>query len=225
MQFPRGFVLLRVAGIYDQEDFTGGLPVPFVVPKSAYETGFGTDDQDSLVYVSARNGDVAAARQAVDRALGDSFPNIDVLTREQYQDEQEGAIDRFLAVTAALLLLAEIVAVLGIINTLALSVYERTRELGLLRAVGTTRRQIRRMVRGESVVVALIGGIVGTAVGLVWGWVFTAALESEGVTEVRVPVVQLVIFVALSMLAGVVAAVYPAWRAARLDVLAAIAEE
>jgi putative ABC transport system permease protein len=225
VQFPRGFVVLRVAGIYDQEDFTGGLPVPFVVPRSAYETGFGADDQDSLVYVSARNGDAAAARGTIDRALGDSFPNIDVLTREQYQDEQERAIDRFLAVTAALLLLAEVVAVLGIINTLALSVYERTRELGLLRAVGTTRRQIRTMVRGESVVVALIGGIVGTAVGLVWGWVFTAALESEGVTEVRVPVAQLAIFVALSMLAGVVAAVYPAWRAARLDVLAAIAEE
>jgi putative ABC transport system permease protein len=81
------------------------------------------------------------------------------------------------------------------------------------------------MVRGESVVVALIGGIVGTGVGLVWGWVFTAALESEGVTEVRVPVTQLVIFVVLSMVAGVAAAVYPAWRAARLDVLAAIAEE
>jgi putative ABC transport system permease protein len=225
LQFPRGFQTLRVAGIYDQEDFTGGLPVPFVVPSAAYEAGFGTDDQDSLVYVSAHDGDRAAARSAIRRALGDEFPNIDVLTREQYKDEQERAIDRFLAVTAALLLLAEIVAVLGIINTLALSVYERTRELGLLRAVGTTRRQIRRMVRGESVVVALIGGVVGTAVGLVWGWVFTAALESQGITEVRIPVAQLAIFIALSMLAGVVAAVYPAWRAARLDVLAAIAEE
>ncbi|HEY8216848.1 MAG TPA: ABC transporter permease [Acidimicrobiia bacterium] len=225
IQFPRGFLTLRVAGIYDQEDFTGGLPVPFIVPRSAYLTGFGTDDQDSLVYVAARDGDLAAARAAIERALGDKFPNIDVLTRQQYKDEQERAIDRFLAVTAALLLLAEIVAVLGIINTLALSVYERTRELGLLRAVGTTRRQIRRMVRGESVVVALIGGLVGTAVGLVWGWVFVAALESQGITEVRVPVAQLVIFVALSMVAGVVAAVYPAWRAARLDVLAAIAEE
>jgi putative ABC transport system permease protein len=225
LQFPRGFQTLRVAGIYDQEDFTGGLPVPFVVPSTAYEAGFGTDDQDSLVYVSARDGDRPAARSAIRRALGDQFPNIDVLTREQYKDEQERAIDRFLAVTAALLLLAEIVAVLGIINTLALSVYERTRELGLLRAVGTTRRQIRRMVRGESVVVALIGGVVGTAVGLVWGLVFTAALESQGITEVRVPVAQLAIFIALSMLAGVVAAVYPAWRAARLDVLAAIAEE
>ena len=225
VQFPRGFLTLRVAGIYDQEDFTGGLPVPFVVPKAVYEAGFGTDDQDSLVYVSARNGEAASARRAIERTLGDDFPNIDVLTREQYKNEQEQAIDRFLAVTAALLLLAEVIAVLGIVNTLALSVFERTRELGLLRAVGTTRRQIRRMVRGESVVVALLGGIVGTAIGLVWGYVFTAALESEGITEVRIPVAQLAIFVVLSMLAGVVAAVYPAWRAARLDVLEAIAEE
>ena len=225
VQFPRGFLTLRVAGIYDQEDFTGGLPVPFVVPKPSYEAGFGTDDQDALVYVSARDGDTAAARRAIEKSLGNDFPNIDVLTREQYKDEQAQAIDRFLAVTAALLLLAEVIAVLGIVNTLALSVYERTRELGLLRAVGTTRRQIRRMVRGESVIVAVLGGAVGTAIGLVWGWAFTAALESQGITETRIPVAQLTIFILLSMLAGVVAALYPAWRAARLDVLEAIAEE
>ncbi len=175
--------------------------------------------------MSARDGDTQAARRAIDRALGDDFPNIDVLTREQYKDQQQQAIDRFLAVTVALLLLAEIIAVLGIVNTLALSVYERTRELGLLRAVGTSRRQIRRMVRGESVIVALMGGLIGTAIGLVWGWVFTAALESQGITEVRIPTVQLVVFVLLSMVAGVVAAVYPAWRASRLDVLEAIATE
>jgi putative ABC transport system permease protein len=225
VQFPRGFLTLRVAGIYDQEDFTGGLPVPFVVSKRSYEAGFGTDDQDALVYVSARDGDTEAARRAIDKALGDDFPNIDVLSREQYKDQQQQAIDRFLAVTAALLLLAEVIAVLGIVNTLALSVYERTRELGLLRAVGTSRRQVRRMVRGESVIVAVLGGVVGTAIGIVWGWVFTAALESEGITETRIPYVQLAIFIVLSMIAGVVAALYPAWRAARLDVLEAIAEE
>lgn len=225
VQFPRGFLTLRVAGIYDQEDFTGGFPVPFVVSQPAYEQGFGDDDQDSLVYVSATEGDTAAARGAIEAELGNDFPNIDVLTREQYKDEQERAIDRFLAVTVALLLLAELIAVLGIVNTLALSVFERTRELGLLRVVGTTRRQVRRMVRGESVIVALIGGLIGTALGLVWGWVFTISLESQGITQVRVPVGQLAIFVVLSMLAGVVAALYPAWRASRLDVLEAIATE
>jgi len=225
VQFQRGFLTLRVAGIYEQEDFTGGLPISFVVAQPAYERGFGPDDQDSLVYVSARDGDIAAARRTIEEALGDDFPNIDVLTREQYKDEQERAIDRFLAVTVALLLLAEIIAVLGIVNTLALSVFERTRELGLLRAVGTSRRQIRRMVRGESVIVALMGGVVGTVIGVIWGYVFTTSLESQGITEVKVPVTQLVVFIVLSMLAGVVAALYPAWRASRLDVLEAIATE
>ncbi len=225
VQFPRGFFPLRVAGIYEQEDFTGGFPVPFVVAQPAYERGFGPDDQDSLVYVSATDGDTGAARVAIRQALGDDFPNIDVLTREEYKDEQERAIDRFLAVTVALLLLAELIAVLGIVNTLALSVFERTRELGLLRVVGTTRRQVRRMVRGESVIVALLGGLVGTVLGLVWGWVFTISLESQGITQVRVPVGQLAIFVVLSMVAGIVAALYPAWRASRLDVLDAIATE
>jgi putative ABC transport system permease protein len=177
------------------------------------------------VYVKAKGGETVAAGRAIEETLGDDFPNIDVLTREQYKSDQESAIDRFLAVTVALLLLAEIIAVLGIVNTLALSVFERTHELGLLRAVGTSRRQVRRMIRGESVVIALIGGVVGTAIGLVWGWAFTTALESQGITQVSIPVVQLVVFVGLSMVAGVVAALVPAWRASRLDVLTAIAAD
>jgi putative ABC transport system permease protein len=223
VQFQRQFVPLRVAGIYDQEDFTGGLPVPFVVAKAAYDTGLGPNQQDSLIYVKAKKGDTAAAGRAIEASVGRDFPNIDVLTREQYKSDQEGAIDRFLTVTVALLLLAEIIAVLGIVNTLALSVFERTHELGLMRAVGMSRRQTRRMIRGESVIIALIGGLVGTAIGLVWGWAFTSALENQGITEISIPVGQLAVFVGLSMVAGVVAALFPAWRASRLDVLTAIA--
>lgn len=224
IQYPRGFASVRVAGTFAQKDFTGGLPVPFIVSKRSYDEGFGDDEQDALVYVKA-TGDEDAARAAIERAIGADFPNVEVFTRAEYRDDQERAIDRFLAVTVALLLLAEIIAVLGIVNTLALSVSERTRELGLLRTVGMTRRQVRRMVRGESVVIALIGGVVGTAIGLFWGWAFTAALESQGVTQLSIPWAQLVAFVVLSMLAGVVAALAPAWRAARLDVLDAIATE
>src|SRR5204862_845881 len=132
-----------------------------------------------LIYLKAA-GSTAAARAAVETALGNDFPNIDVFTRAEYRDDQEQQIDRFLAVTVALLLLSEIIAVLGIVNTLALSVYERTHELGVLRAVGMSRRQVRRMVRGESVIVAVIGGIVGTAVGILWGWAFTTALHAQG---------------------------------------------
>jgi putative ABC transport system permease protein len=225
VQFQRGFVPLRVAGIYDQEDFTGGFAVPFVVSKAAYDAGLGPNQQDALIYVKAKKADPAAAGRAIEASLGQDFPNIHVLTREQYKSDQEGAIDRFLAVTVALLLLAEIIAVLGIVNTLALSVFERTHELGLMRAVGMSRRQTRRMIRGESVVIALVGGLVGTAIGLVWGWAFTAALETQGISEVSIPLGQLAVFVGLSMVAGVVAAVLPAWRASRLDVLNAIATD
>ncbi|HEY6318815.1 MAG TPA: ABC transporter permease [Acidimicrobiia bacterium] len=226
MQFPNaGPVTLRVAGIYTQRDFTGGFPVGFIVSEPAYEQGFGTATGDTLVYVRARPGETAAAGAALHRALAASFPNISVYTRAEYAQAQEQTVDRVLAVTIALLMLSEIIAVLGIVNTLALSVFERTRELGLLRVVGMSRRQLRRMIRGESVVVALLGGLVGTGLGVLWGWVFTRALRAEGLTVLRFPTVELVAFVALSVVAGVVAALAPAWRAARLDVLEAIATE
>lgn len=225
MQFPRGIETLRVAGIYRQRDFTGGFPVGFVVAAAAYEQGFGSDAQDALVYVRAKPGQAAAAREQVSAALVDTFPNIHVFTRAQYRSDQERAINQFLAVTVALLMLSELIAVLGIVNTLALSVFERTHELGLLRVVGMSRRQMRRMIRGESVIVALIGGVVGTALGLFWGWAFTTALRAQGVTVLSFPTAQLGAFVALSMVAGVIAALGPAWRASHLDVLAAIADE
>jgi putative ABC transport system permease protein len=225
VQFPQGIETLRVAGIYTRNDFTGGFPVGFIVAEPAYEAGFGTASQDSLVYVKAAPGDAVAVETAVRAALATSFPNVSVLTRAQFRGSQQDAINRFLAVTVALLMLSELIAVLGIVNTLALSVFERTRELGLLRVVGMSRRQLRRMIRGESVIVALLGGLVGTGLGLLWGWVFTLALRSEGVTALQIPALQLAAFVALSMVAGVVAALAPAWRAARLDVLEAIATE
>jgi putative ABC transport system permease protein len=222
VQFPRGFTVLRVVGTYQQEDFTGALPVPFVISKTAFDNGFGVGEQDSLIYVSAK-GNADAAQQAIERALHHDFPNIQIFTRQEFRDDQERAIDRFLTVTYALLLLSELIAILGIVNTLALSVFERFRELGLLRAVGMSREQVRRMVRAESLVIALLGGIVGSAVGVFWGWAFTTALRSQGVTELEIPVGQLVAFLVLSMLAGVAAALLPAWRASRLDVLDAIA--
>ena len=159
------------------------------------------------------------------RRSSSDFPNIDVLTRDEFRDQQQEQVDQFLTVLIAILLLSEIIAILGIVNTLALSVFERTRELGLLRTVGMSRRQLRRMVRWESVVIAVIGAVVGLALGLVWGWVFTRSLRSEGLTVFSVPVGQLLVFLAIAVVAGIVAAVVPAWRASRLDVLDAIAAE
>jgi len=221
LQFPLGFQPLRVAGIYEQADFIGLFNIDFVVAKRAYVEGFGTDEQDALIYAEAA-GNRGVARLAIERALGNDFPNIDVLSRQEYRVDQQQQVDLVLGVVAALLLLAQIIAVVGIVNTLALSVYERTHEIGLLRAVGMSRRQIRRMVRGESVLIAFIGGLAGAGIGVLWGWAFTAALKTQGITQLRVPSGDLGAFIVLSMLAGVVAALAPAWRASRLDVLRAV---
>ena len=121
-----------------------------------------------------------------------------MLTRDEFRDQQQEQVDQFLTVLVAILALSEMIAILGIVNTLALSVFERTRELGLLRTVGMSRRQVRRMVRWESVVIAVIGAVVGLALGLVWGWVFTRALRSEGLTVFSVPVAELGVFLVLA---------------------------
>jgi putative ABC transport system permease protein len=225
VQMSRGFFPLTVAGVYRQADFTGGLPISFVVPRDVYREGFGADEQDTLVYLRVRNGtDAETVAAVLGRSLRDDFPNVEVLTRDGYRDDQERAIDRFLAVMVALLLLAEIIAVLGIVNTLALSVFERTREIGLLRVVGASRRQVRAMIRGEALVIAAVGAVVGIAVGLVWGWLFVKALASQGLTTVSVPWLLLGGFLVVALLAGLLAALLPARRAARLDVLDAIAQ-
>jgi len=121
--------------------------------------------------------------------------------------------------------MALIIAVLGIMNTLALSVHERTREIGLLRAVGMTRRQVRAMVRWEAVSVALLGAVVGLVLGTAFGWVTTRILADQGMSAFRVPAGQLAAAVVLALLAGVLAAVLPARGAARLDVLRAVTVE
>jgi putative ABC transport system permease protein len=221
-----GPVSVPVAGVYARKQFTGGFPVPLgVVSIASEEANFGGTQQDTLVYVKAKPGQADAARRQIESTLGDQFPNIKINSRSQFQSMQEGTVDQFVAVLVALLVLSEIIAVLGIINTLLLSVYERTRELGLLRVVGMSRTQVRRMVRGESIIIAVIGGIVGLAVGVFWGWAFTTALRDEGLDQFSVPPLQVAGFLVFSVIAGTVAALLPAWRASRLDVLEAIAEE
>jgi putative ABC transport system permease protein len=227
VQFPRTFATMKVAGVYRQQNFVGifGQSVPVIVSPETADVGFGGTPQDTLVLVKAAPGQRAQAKEAIDGALGRDFPNIAVLTRDQFRAEQVSQVNQFLTVLIAILALSEIIAVLGIVNTLALSVFERTRELGLLRIVGMSRPQVRTMVRGESVVIALIGGVVGVALGVLWGWAFTHALQSQGLSVFRIPVAEVVLFLVFSMLAGVLAAVFPARRAAKLDVLDAIATE
>ena len=147
-----------------------------------------------------------------------------MLTRSQYVDQAAGNVDAALGLIYVLLALAIIIALMGIANTLALAVYERTAELGVLRAVGTTRPQVRAMVRWEAVIVAVFGTVTGIAVGVFLGWaLFRLANVAAGFTSFAIPSTQLVIIVVVGAVAGVLAGLRPARRAAKLDVLQAVA--
>jgi len=143
----------------------------------------------------------------------------------EFRQAQEAQINQIVNLVYALLGLAVIVALIGIANTLALSIHERTRELGLLRAVGMTRRQLRSSVRWESVIIALFGTALGLAVGIMFGWAVVRALRDQGITQFAIPPVQIVVIVVVAALAGVAAAHFPARRAAKLDVLRAVSSE
>jgi putative ABC transport system permease protein len=151
----------------------------------------------------------------------DRYPTAKLFDQQEYRDAQTAPINQILGLVYALLSFSVIIALIGIANTLALSVLERTRELGLLRAVGMTRPQMRSMVRWESVVIALLGTLLGIVLGSFFGWATVTA--ADGINVLRIPVVQLVVIAVVAALAGVWAARRPAKRAAKLDVLQAIA--
>jgi putative ABC transport system permease protein len=153
------------------------------------------------------------------------FPAIQVQDRTEFTNDQTSQIDQVVNVFQGFLVLAIIIAAIGIVNTLALSVLERTRELGLLRAIGMHRRQVKRMVRVESVIIAVFGALLGIVVGVGFGIALQQALKDQGIQKLGIPWMQLVIYVVIAMFIGVVAAVLPARRAARLNVLDAIKSE
>ena len=144
--------------------------------------------------------------------------------QEQLKENQESQVNALLLLVYALLSLAVIVSLFGIVNTLALSIHERTRELGMLRAVGMSRRQVRTMVRYEAVITALIGAILGMVLGVLMAALVSRPLADEGFT-LSYPIATLILLLALAALAGVVAAIGPARRASRIDVLRALAYE
>ena len=200
------------------------LPTNAVVTPDAFRKG-GLAPLDSLLYVTKQPGANAdVVRSQVERIIK-PLPTVTVKDPGQLAQEQRRQVNVFLYFIYALLGLAVVIAVLGIINTLALSVIERTREIGLLRAVGLSRAQLRRMVRLESVVVAVLGAVLGVGMGLVFGIALQRSLADQGVDVLAIPWLQLVVFVALAAVAGVLAAVLPARRAAGLDVLRAIGTE
>ncbi len=153
------------------------------------------------------------------------YANVGYKTRAQFEQSQQNKVNQELGLIYVLLALAVVVALIGIVNTLLLSVFERTHEIGLLRAVGMKRRQVKEMIRAESVIIALFGGLVGIVVGTGLGLALSSALRNRGVTNLAVPLPSLVAFLFLSAVLGLIAASWPARRAAKLDVLAAIAAE
>jgi putative ABC transport system permease protein len=175
-----------------------------------------------LIRISDRT-DPAAVRHAVTDALAE-FPAAKVQTTQEYRDEIGAQLDQSVYMLYALLAMSVVISLFGIANSLFLSIHERTQEFGLLRAVGATRTQVRRVVRYESVITALIGGLLGIAIGLLFGYLMTAALADLGLTF-SVPVAQLAGFLVLAVVVGVLAAVVPARRGSRIDVLDALHQE
>jgi putative ABC transport system permease protein len=221
MTFARtGDTQLRIAGTFSENQLLGS----YLVSTATFEANF-TERLDFAVLAKARPGvPPEAARAAVERVT-EEFPNVELRDQAEFKEQQEDQVDQILGLITALLMLSIFIALFGIVNTLALSIFERTRELGLLRAVGMSRRQVRSMIRGESVIIAVMGAILGLAVGVLFGYAIVEALADEGIGAVVVPGGQLLTYVILAGIAGVIAAVFPARRAARLDVLAAISHE
>lgn len=191
-------------------------------PIEAFEANF-ADQLDYFVFIGlAPFADPWLARAHLQETLAE-FPAARLLDVDQFKASSAAQVDEVVGLVFAVLFLAVIVALLGITNTLALSVLERTRELGLLRALGMTPDQLRAAVRWESVIIALTGTILGVATGTLFGWAIVRSLADTGVRDASVPVFQLVLAMVVGALVGVAASVLPARRAARLDVLEALA--
>jgi putative ABC transport system permease protein len=181
------------------------------------------DDANDLIKV-APGANVKIVQARVDELLDAQFPIVKSQDQKQFKDDFQKRVNQILYLVYALLSLSIIVSLFGIVNTLVLSIHERTRELGMMRAIGTSRRQVRRIVRYESLITALIGGVLGLLIGLLLGAMTTVALKDQGFS-LQIPVVRLLVFLVVSGIAGVLAAIPPARRASRLDVLEALAYE
>jgi putative ABC transport system permease protein len=223
MTFARtGDQSLPIIGLLEDGD-EWAVSTSFLVGLDTYATHF-TEDVDATVMVQLADGVSAQqGERAIRDALAD-FPTATVRNLEEARLHRTQQIDLILGLVTVLLLLAVGIALLGITNTLALSIVERTREIGLLRAVGMTRRQVGAMIRWEALLVAVLGGVLGIAFGVAFGWVAVRALANQGTTiQLAVPGIQLLAYLGIAGIAGLLAGVVPARRAANLDVLQAIA--
>jgi putative ABC transport system permease protein len=211
---------LRVTGVYrDPQLFTG-----FTVSNQQYARLISDPDAGVIVVKGEPGVDPQTLKASVSAALEKTYPVAEVKTKAEYEAGVEDQVSIFRNLLYGLLLLPVIISLFGIVNTLVLSIFERTREIGMLRAIGLTRQQLRSMIRFESVITAVIGGVLGIAIGLLFGWLMVKSLEDEGITF-DVPVLQLILLLVLAIAAGLIAATFPARRAARLNVLQALQYE
>jgi putative ABC transport system permease protein len=215
-----GTVPLTIDAIYDGTQIVGN----YVISMQGFEQNF-ADQIDYQVFAKLKPGVSAAAGRAAIEPLLARYPTAKLMDEAEYKEDQEAQINQIVNLIYGLLFLAIVVAVIGIANTLALSVYERTREIGLLRAVGMTRSQVRSAVRWESVIIALLGTVLGLGLGLFFGWTIVASLKSQGFSRFAAAPGQLAVVVILAAIVGIVAAWLPARRAAKLDILRAIGTE
>jgi putative ABC transport system permease protein len=212
-----GPTTIRIGGIYQPN----ALIQSYLVSSAYFLAHFMTPHPGAVL---VRTNGSSSVETAVSNALA-PYGNVQVQTRAQFEQTQVAAINKLLGLIYALLALAVLIALIGIVNTLMLSVLERTREIGLLRAVGMRRPQVRSMIRSESVILATFGAVIGIVIGTLMGLALVSSLRQQNITETSVPWLRLVEFLILAAVLGLVAASWPARRAARLDVLAAIAAE
>ncbi|WP_242910328.1 ABC transporter permease [Actinomadura terrae] len=209
---------LTVAGVYAKSDLIGGK----VIALPAYLAHTAKPSADALV-VDAASTD-AATKAALETTLKD-YPNLKVSDQASLKKDARKQVDFIVTFLSILLAMSVIIAAVGVINTLALSVIERTREIGLLRAIGISRRQLRRMIRLESIVIAVFGALLGMGIGVSFGAALQNALKDKGLSELSIPFGTLIAYLVVAAVIGVLAAMWPAWRAGRMDVLKAISTE
>ena len=216
---PSGEVTLTVRGIYKDDALLGGI----TMGAAPFDQLAEQKRLSSVLVATEQGASVPAVQRRVTQALA-AFPEARARSQQELKDENADQINQLLGLFYALLAMSVIISAFGIVNTLTLSIFERTRELGLLRAVGMTRRDVRRMVRYESVITAVFGALLGLVLGIFFAFVVIQALEGEGITF-SLPIGQIFSLLIFAIVVGIVAAIFPARRASRLDALRAIAYE